>query len=125
MDETRTIDAEQVNKGNTDITDRMLSEGLKFSYNSEADVLSIIIGAPRAAITEPLVDDIMYRVEPATLKIVGIEIVCFFGDFVKKNKIIRKMMHEYLDALLKGETIEIHETDRKQKIVEALTVLTN
>jgi uncharacterized protein YuzE len=125
MDETRTIDAEQVNKGNTDLTDRMVSEGLKFSYNSEADVLSIIIGPPRIAITEPLIDDIMYRIEPETFKIVGIEIVCFFGDFVKKNKIVRKMMREYLDSLLKGEIIEIHETDRKRKIMEALTVTMN
>jgi uncharacterized protein YuzE len=125
MDETRTIDAEQVNKGNTDLTDRMVSEGLKFSYNSEADVLSIIIGPPRIAITEPLIDDIMYRIEPETFKIVGIEIVCFFGDFVKKNKIVRKMMREYLDSLLKGEIIEIHETDRKRKIMEVLTVTMN
>lgn len=124
MDETRIINAEEISKANTDLGERMSSEGLWLSYNEEADVLSIIIGKPVPAITEPLLDDIMYRIDPDTFKIVGVEIVCFSTDFVKKNKIIRKIMKDYLSRLLRGEKIEIIETSKKKKFGEALEVLT-
>ncbi len=124
MDETRTIDAEEINKANTDLGERITSEGLWLSYNEDADLLSVIIGEPIPAITEPLFDDIMYRIDPDTYKIVGVEIICFFTDFIKKNKIVRKLMRDYLDRLLKGEKIEIIETSKKKKFSEALGVLT-
>ena len=105
-------DVEAIQQVNFDLADRMESEGVTLFYDPETDVLSITIGEPREAITEPMVDDIMYRVDPETLKILGFEIVQFQTDFLRNNKIVRKMMKAAFPDLL-------FETQRSIKIVEA------
>ena len=94
------LSAEAIKKANFDLGDRLEVEEIKLEYNPEADVLVITIGDPVPAITEPVIDDIMYRVEPDTLKVVGVEIVAFFSDFVRHNKIARKLLKGYTDDLL-------------------------
>ena len=104
MEEVRPLDIEDIRRANFDLGERVESEELSLDYNPEADVLTITVGEPRSAITEPLLDDILYRVDPDTLKIVGIEIVAFFSDFVRKNKLVRKLFKNYLEELHSGAT---------------------
>ena len=91
MEEVRPLDIEDIRRANFDLGERVESEELSLDYNPEADVLTITVGEPRSAITEPWLDDILYRVDPDTLKIVGIEIVAFFSDFIRKNKLVKKL----------------------------------
>ena len=104
MEEVRPLDIEDIRRANFDLGERVESEELSLDYNPEADVLTITVGEPRSAITEPWLDDILYRVDPDTLKIVGIEIVAFFSDFVRKNKFVRKLFKNYLEELHSGTT---------------------
>lgn len=114
MEEVRPLDTEEIRRANFDLAERIEAETITLDYNPEADVLTITIGEPTPAITEPLFDDIMYRIEPDTLKIVGIEIVAFFGDFVRRNKLVRKLLRGYLEQLRPGTT-DIVVTDPQNK----------
>ena len=97
------ISFEEIRKANFDLGERIEAEGVTFDYNPEADVVSIIIGKPADAVTEPLIDDIMYRLDPETLKVVGVEIVTFFSDFLRKNKVARKLMRGYVELMLESK----------------------
>lgn len=122
MEEVRPLDTEEIRRANFDLAERVEAEEVTLDYNPEADVLTITIGEPRPAITEPLFDDIMYRVDPDTLKIVGIEIIAFFSDFVRRNKLVRKLMRNYLADLLPGKTdILVTDPHDKELLGEILT----
>lgn len=122
MEAVRPLDAAEISRVNYDLSDRIMNEGITLDYNPEADVLSITIGDPKSAITEPWLDDAMYRVDPDTLKIVGIEIVAFFSDFVRKNKIIRKLLRGYLELMREGKKdIEVTESKDRKLFGEVLT----
>lgn len=122
MAEIVETDIGKVRQANFDLSDRMEEEGLTLSYDPEGDVLSIIIGEPREAITEPMVDDIMYRIDPETLKIVGFEIVQFQADFLYHNKVVRKMVKAAFPELLleTQQTIKVVEAEQRRKVESLL-----
>ena len=122
MEAVKPLDAEEINRINFDISDRIMTEGVTLDYNPEADLLTITIGESRHAITEPLLDDVMYRVDPDTLKIVGVEIVAFFSDFVRRNKVVRKLLKGYLEMMREGKRdIIVTETKDRKILGEVLT----
>lgn len=122
METVKPLDAEEIKRVNFDLSDRIMAEGIMLDYNAEADLLTIIIGSPRVAITEPLLDDVMYRVDPDTKKIVGFEIVAFFGDFVRRNKVVRKLLKGYLEMMRAGEReIAVAEPKDRKLFGEVLT----
>ncbi|MBM3942069.1 MAG: DUF2283 domain-containing protein [SAR202 cluster bacterium] len=124
MEEVKPLDTEEIRRANVDLADRIEAERVTLDYNPEADVLTITIGEPQVAITEPLFDDIMYRVDPDTLKIVGIEIVAFFGDFVRRNKLVRKLLRGYLEQLRPGNTgVVIDDPHNKELLGSILAVV--
>ena len=54
-----------------------MEEGLRFSFDKEADVLDISIGKPKKAISREIEDDFFVRVDPKTDKVVGFSILNF------------------------------------------------
>lgn len=98
----RIIDSSEVALKNLDLSQRVLAEGITFAYHQANDVLVVTIGHPSEAITEPLLDNIFYRTDPETLKIVGIEIVEFKRDFLPNNRAAQ----EYFHLLYRGEVSE-------------------
>lgn len=67
---------------NDDLPRRLATLEKKLVYDAEDDYFAIVIGPPVEAITESLANAILFRVEPETLKIVGIEIY----DFEERRK---------------------------------------
>jgi uncharacterized protein YuzE len=103
MEQVRALDLEEIRKANHDLAERMTTEKVMLAYNPEADVLSITVGTPRPALTEPVGGDVMYRVDPDTLKILGFEIVAFFGHYMKEGGPAKKVMGKYLKQLQKDD----------------------
>lgn len=67
---------------NDDLPQRLASLDKELVYDTEDDYFAIVIGPPVEAITESLANAVLFRVEPETLKIVGIAIY----DFEKRRK---------------------------------------
>ncbi len=67
-----------------------MEEGLRFSFDKEADVLDISIGEPTKAISREIEDDFFVRVNPKTQKVVGFSILNFEKWFKdeKEKKIV-------------------------------------
>ena len=124
MEEVRPVDTEEIRRANFDLAERIEAEVVTMDYNPEADALTITIGESQPAITEPLFDDIMYRLDPDTLKIVGIEVIAFFSDFVRRNKLVRKLLRNYLEELLPGKgDIVVNDPHDKELLSEILTAV--
>ena len=45
-----------------------MEEGLRFSFDKEADVLDISIGMPKKAVSREIEDDFFVRIDPKTEK---------------------------------------------------------
>jgi hypothetical protein len=60
---------------NGDLGSRMATLGVTSEYEVENDILFVVIGAPVAALTETIDNWIGLRVDPVTLKLVGLEIL--------------------------------------------------
>jgi hypothetical protein len=71
----------------------MKSQGVDIVYDAPLDTLFVEIGGPKEALSEHVVDNIMVRVEPDTLEIVGVEILEFFSDFLPSNRLFEESIH--------------------------------
>lgn len=76
---------------NKDYLQRMERDGLFAAYDSALDTLFIEVGKTREAITDPFADNVMVRIDPETLEIVGLEIHDFLDDFLPANRLVREM----------------------------------
>jgi uncharacterized protein YuzE len=65
---------QQILEKNKDLAERIGRLGLTTEFDQEADVVYHTIGPPTEALTESLDGEIYIRVEPDTLKIVGLEV---------------------------------------------------
>lgn len=75
-----------------------MEEGLRFSFDKEADVLDISIGKPTKAISREIEDDFFVRVNPKTQKVVGFSILNFERWF--KDEKDKKVVPIKADFLL-------------------------
>ncbi len=75
-----------------------MEEGLRFSFDKEADVLDISIGKPTKAISKEIEDDFFVRVDPKTQKVVGFSILNFERWF--KDEKDKKVVPIKADFLL-------------------------
>ena len=67
-----------------------MEEGLRFSFDKEADVLDISIGNPKKAISREIEDDFFVRIDPKNKKVIGFSILNFekwFKDEKEKRTI--------------------------------------
>ncbi len=123
MAKVRAIELGEIRKANADLSQRIQSEDVTIAYNPEADVLSIAIGAPRPALTEPRDGDLLYRVDPDTLKIVGVEIVAFEGHFLKKRGKYGKALQAYAGQKTNGTGGPTPLGQREREQIEELMAL--
>jgi hypothetical protein len=93
-EETLHIDPDKLSAANKDSVDRIEREGVHLVYDATLDTLFIEFGGPKEAVSEHVVDNIMLRIEPETLQIVGCEILDFFSDFVPNNRLVRDMISD-------------------------------
>ena len=99
---------------------RIEKEGLAAIYDATLDTLFIEIGGPREALTEPLIDNMMIRIDPSTLEMVGLEIQDFLDDFVPANRIVRELIKGWsIDRQGDGEKLLI-----EPGVEEAAKILT-
>ena len=114
------IDAAKFLEVNRDYMRRIEKEGLAAIYDATLDTLFIEIGGPREALTEPLIDNMMIRIDPTTLEMVGIEIQDFLDDFVPANRIVRELIKGWsIDRQGDGEKLLI-----EPGVEEAAKILT-
>ena len=109
----RNIDPDKLLKANRQYIARVESEGLYAVYDATLDTLFLEIGGPREALSEHLADNVMVRVDPETLHIVGIEILDFFTDFLPNNRLVEQAICQ-LD-LREGQDSEITLMEPKYK----------
>lgn len=87
--DTFQYDPERFKEANRDYISRIEREGLSAIYDATLDTLFLEIGGPKEALTEHVLDNIMLRIDPETLEIVGLEILDFLDDFVPANRLVR------------------------------------
>ena len=92
--EIRSIDPDKLLEANRDYLDRIEREGLQAVYDARLDTLFIEFGGPEEALSEHLMDNIMLRINPDSLQIVGLEILDFFSDFLPNNRLIMEISSE-------------------------------
>ena len=93
-EETLHIDPDKLSAANKDFIDRIERQGTHLVYDATLDTLFIEFGGPKEAVSEHVVDNIMLRIEPETLQIVGCEILDFFSDFVPNHRLFRDMISD-------------------------------
>lgn len=64
-------------------------------YDATLDTLFIEIGGPQEALSEHVIDNVMVRVDPETLEVVGLEILDFLDDFVPSNRLVREEVESW------------------------------
>jgi len=74
---------QQIVAANADIDQRIRELGVTVCYDREDDVLLISIGAHTEAITESIEPGRLARLDPETLKIVGLEVLGFVAQIAR------------------------------------------
>jgi hypothetical protein len=87
--DTLQFDAGKFKDANRDYIARIEREGLFAIYDATLDTLFLEIGGPKEALTEHVWDNVMVRIDPDTLEVVGLEILDFLEDFVPNNRLVR------------------------------------
>ncbi len=85
---TTEVTIEAVGKANREWSKRALSEVNDLQLDHEADILYLTFGDPEEALSVPVdanEDDVYLRVEPETLKIVGLDIHGFRLGFLQRH----------------------------------------
>ena len=90
----RNIDPDRLWEANTDYVDRIEAEGVFVVYDATLDTLFVEFGGPKEALSEHAIDNVMVRIDPDTLQIVGVEVLDFFTDFLPCNRLFREAIHD-------------------------------
>ena len=101
----RSIDPDRLIEANKDYLERIEREGMRAVYDGTLDALFIEIGNLKEGLSEHLADNIMLRIDPDTLQIIGFEILDFLADFLPHNRIFKEMVQD-LD-IRQGEDTEL------------------
>lgn len=89
------FDPARFKEANRDYLDRVDKEGVNAAYDATLDTLFIEIGGPQEALSEHLLDNILFRVEPDSLRVVGFEILDFLDDFLPNNRLFREAFSDW------------------------------
>ncbi len=92
--EPRHIDPDRLWEANKDFVDRIERDGVYVIYDSMLDTLFVEFGGPKEALSEHGVDNIMVRIDPDTLQMVGFEILDFFSDFLPHNRLFEDVVQD-------------------------------
>lgn len=120
-EETLHIDPDKLSAANKDFIDRIEREGVHLVYDATLDTLFVEFGGPKEAVSEHVVDNIMLRIEPDTLQIVGCEILDFFSDFVPNHRLFRGIISDLGLREGKDSTVTLMEPRYKtlREMIEA------
>ncbi|MDA0733246.1 MAG: DUF2283 domain-containing protein [Chloroflexi bacterium] len=125
MNDSQLIDYEAVGKANFDLLERLIGLGAEIAYDEDSDVLFITIGhEPNEAVTEHLIDTIYYRIDPDSLKIVGITILEFMTNILAKNRLaVIAFGDDFTKLRAKGGRTRMEGIDAKRlaPLFEAMT----
>ena len=88
MKEPRRIDQEEFLAANRDYIARIEKQGVNVVYDSTLDTLFVEFGGPKRAINQHMLDNILLRIDPISLEVVGCEILDFLSDFVPGNRLV-------------------------------------
>jgi hypothetical protein len=64
-----------IRQHNGDLPERLVQQGISVEYDPAPDLLFLTVGAPQPAITESIDNWIGLRLEPATWKLLGIDLL--------------------------------------------------
>jgi len=103
--EIRFIDPDRLIEANRDYLERIERDGLRAVYDSTLDMLFIEIGGPKEGLSEHLADNVMLRIDPDTLQIIGLEILDFLADFLPHNRLFKEMAGDW--GIREGEDAEL------------------
>ena len=103
--EIRFIDPDQLLDANRDYLERIERDGLRAVYDGTLDALFIEIGGAKEGLSEHLADNIMLRIDPDTLQIIGLEILDFLADFLPHNRLFKEMAGDL--SIRVGEDAEL------------------
>jgi len=122
-DTVRQIDSTQVKGAYQDLITRIEHEGVNLVYDATLDSLFIEFGGPEAALSEHVADNIMIRINPETLRVVGFEVVDFLEDFMPHNRLLALAMEDF--PIRKGEDFETTIAEPKHiRFIESFAGLT-
>jgi len=91
----------EVMKANRDLRARMQRSDLDMAYDAEHDMFLVTIGAPQEALTEEIRDHVHLRLDPDTLKIVGVTVTAFKRVFLKNEPELQK----YFDTMFQSRVM--------------------
>jgi hypothetical protein len=89
------FDPARFKEANQDYLDRIEREGLTAIYDATLDTLFLEIGGPTEALTEHLADNVMIRVDPNSLQVVGFEVLDFLDDFLPQHRLVREAVRDW------------------------------
>lgn len=98
FDTPKPLDMDTVARVNVDVLER-LAGGVTFAYDEDGDTLFLTIGEPVPALTEHLLYDVYYQIEPESLRIVGVTIVGFIRHFLANNEFFREALGDDFERL--------------------------
>lgn len=92
--ESQPLDMQQVARLNDGLLQRLIHEGVTLTYDEDGDSLFLTIGMGVPALTEHFVYGIYIRIEPESLRIVGVDILQFRSRFLANNELFRVMFED-------------------------------
>ena len=105
--EMRFIDPDRLLDVNQDYMERIERDGLRAVYDGTLDTLFIEIGGPKEGLSEHLADNVMLRIDPESLQIIGLEILDFLADFLPHNRLFKQMVEDLGIGIREGEDAEL------------------
>ena len=103
--EIRFIDQDRLLEANRDYLERIERDGLRAVYDGTLDTLFIEIGGAKEGLSEHLADNVMLRIDPESLQIIGLEILDFLADFLPHNRLLKEMVEYW--GIREGEDAEL------------------
>ncbi len=101
---------------------RMDREGFFVLYDDELDTLFVDIGDHRDGVLEPLADNLLARVDPGNLELLGYEIADFREDFLPNNRLFQPLANELRLFRRPNERIDVSETEQKETLRRLVAV---
>jgi len=114
--EPQPLDMRQVAMLNNDLLQRLTDEGVTFTYDEDGDSLFLTIGPGVAALTEHIVYGIYVRIEPESLRIVGIDILQFKNRFLVNNELFKVMFEEDFNRMRSQGGIAVIEGENAKRL---------
>lgn len=107
---------------NRNLMGRMDREGFFVLYDDELDTLFVDIGEHRDGVLEPLVDNLLARVDPGSLELLGYEIADFREDFLPNNRLFQPLASDLRLLHRPNERIDVSETEQKETLRRLVAV---